>query len=192
MRSFSDDDSINIAIKKLWIFDFDGVLLDSVGVKTAAFGKMYSHYGENIQAKVVEYHEKNGGMSRFDKFRHFESNVLGMEVSEREIEHLSEKFSNIVLQDVIDSPEVQGADKVLEFCEKNGHICAIASATPERELNTIVTKKGWQSKFASALGSPATKSENITKLIHEYSMTPRQTIFSAMPPMMKRQPKHAL
>ena len=34
--------------KKLVIFDFDGVLVDSVNVKTEAFGLMYKDYGSDV------------------------------------------------------------------------------------------------------------------------------------------------
>ena len=39
---------------KAIIFDFDGVILDSVNVKTKAFELLYEEYGPEIQKKVVE------------------------------------------------------------------------------------------------------------------------------------------
>ncbi|MEE9509964.1 MAG: HAD hydrolase-like protein [Candidatus Bathyarchaeia archaeon] len=50
-----------------FFFDFDGVLADSVEVKTRAFAKLFESYGPEIQARVVEHHRKNGGMTRKDK-----------------------------------------------------------------------------------------------------------------------------
>ena len=51
------------------IFDFDGVIAQSVEVKTEAFADMYKEYGKAVVNKVVQHHEDNGGMSRFEKFR---------------------------------------------------------------------------------------------------------------------------
>ena len=51
------------------IFDFDGVIADSVQVKTDAFAALYKPYGPDIVKKVVEHHEANGGMSHFEKIR---------------------------------------------------------------------------------------------------------------------------
>ncbi|MBT7899475.1 MAG: HAD hydrolase-like protein, partial [Candidatus Marinimicrobia bacterium] len=51
------------------IFDFDGVIADSVQVKTDAFASLYEQYGDNIVTKVIEHHEANGGMSRFKKIK---------------------------------------------------------------------------------------------------------------------------
>ena len=47
------------------IFDFDGVLADSVEVKTRAFAKLFQSYGPEIEDRVVKYHRNNGGMSRY-------------------------------------------------------------------------------------------------------------------------------
>ena len=61
---------------KAIIFDFDGVILDSVDVKTKAFKQMYSIYGDDVMRKVVDYHLLNGGISRYEKFKYFHENFL--------------------------------------------------------------------------------------------------------------------
>ena len=53
------------------IFDYDGTIADSINIKTEAFAELYQPYGETIVNKVVEYHLKNGGTSRFDKIKFF-------------------------------------------------------------------------------------------------------------------------
>ncbi len=50
-------------------FDFDGVILDSVDVKTKAFAKMFRHYGPEVEQVVVDYHLANGGVSQVQKIR---------------------------------------------------------------------------------------------------------------------------
>ena len=54
---------------KTIFFDFDGVILNSVNVKTEAFRDMYKQYGDDIAQKVVNHHLANGGVSIFEKFR---------------------------------------------------------------------------------------------------------------------------
>ena len=44
-------------------FDFDGVLVESVDVKTRAYARMFEEYGADIVSKVVDYHMGNGGVS---------------------------------------------------------------------------------------------------------------------------------
>ena len=53
------------------IFDFDGVVLDSVPVKTEAFIKLFQSYEKQHVDKLIEYHLKNGGKSRYLKIKYF-------------------------------------------------------------------------------------------------------------------------
>ena len=60
------------------IFDFDGVIVDSVGIKSDAFAHLYNSYGTQIENKVVEHHEKNGGLSREEKIKYYHKNFLNL------------------------------------------------------------------------------------------------------------------
>ena len=95
-------------------FDFDGVIAESVNVKTEAFRTLYLPFGEEISEKVVKHHRDNGGMSRFEKFRLYHEEFLGKKIDDVEVNELSEEFSHIVKQGVIDSPEVFGSHKFLK------------------------------------------------------------------------------
>ena len=53
---------------KAIIFDFDGVIAESVNVKTEAFASLYEPYGKDVVNKVEQHHLANGGVSRFEKF----------------------------------------------------------------------------------------------------------------------------
>ena len=86
------------------IFDFDGTLVDSIDVKTNAFAEIYEPYGQLIVEKVIKYHIKNGGISRFDKFEYFHNKYLKKQIDSNQILALSDKFSNIVIDKVVDSP----------------------------------------------------------------------------------------
>ncbi len=41
---------------KAIFFDFDGVLADSVEIKTLAFAKLFEQYGKEVVNIVVEHH----------------------------------------------------------------------------------------------------------------------------------------
>ena len=57
---------MNLAGLEAIIFDFDGVLVESVDVKTRAFASLYEKYGQKVVAQVEDYHLNNGGIARFE------------------------------------------------------------------------------------------------------------------------------
>ncbi|MDN5339305.1 MAG: hypothetical protein PWQ30_414, partial [Euryarchaeota archaeon] len=52
------------------ILDFDGVVVESLPLKTAAFRKIFSFTSPEHLDEIIAFHLENGGMSRYDKFRH--------------------------------------------------------------------------------------------------------------------------
>ena len=86
------------------VFDFDGVLVESVDVKTHAYARLFKEYGKDIVSKVVDYHVKNGGVSRFVKFRTIYSKILKKPLSEDIFKSLCDQFSNIVVDEVVAAP----------------------------------------------------------------------------------------
>jgi beta-phosphoglucomutase-like phosphatase (HAD superfamily) len=45
---------------KAVIFDYDGIISESLNVKTDAFAEMYRPYGIEVEHKVIKYHEVHG------------------------------------------------------------------------------------------------------------------------------------
>ena len=70
---------------KAIIFDFDGVILNSVNVKTEAFKELYKQYGSAVVKKVEKYHLENGGISRFEKFKYYHKNFLNIDLNSVEM-----------------------------------------------------------------------------------------------------------
>ena len=123
-----------IQSKRLLVFDFDGVLADSVEVKAEAFAEIYKPYGSEVVKKIVRHHRKNGGVSRFDKFKHYHKTFLQQEIGQEDVDELAKSFSRIVVDKVIASPEITNAGSFIkQFC-KNGTVSVINSATPTKEI----------------------------------------------------------
>ena len=75
------------------IFDFDGVIAESVEIKTEAFRDMYAPYGKEVSDKVVDHHLKNGGMSRFEKIPFYHRSFLGKDLSKSQIVDLGKHLA---------------------------------------------------------------------------------------------------
>ena len=92
-----------------FVFDFDGVLANSVEVKTRAFEQLYLSHGPEIAAAVVRHHRENGGMPRRLKFKHYEATFLGTPADNDRLDQLSNQFSALVVDKVVAAPEIPGA-----------------------------------------------------------------------------------
>ena len=47
--------------------DFDGVIKESLDIKADAFESLFSKFGNDISQKIRKHHDKNSGISRFEK-----------------------------------------------------------------------------------------------------------------------------
>jgi len=161
---------------KAIIFDFDGVLVESVDVKTEAFAQMFKDKGQEIVSKVVEYHLAHGGVSRFEKFKYFYKNFLKEELSEVKLKDLCDKFSDIVVNRVVSAPWVKGAKEFLENY-KDKYDFFIASGTPENEIREIVKQRQISSFFRAVYGSPETKDQITARILSNYKLNPIEVLF---------------
>ena len=161
---------------KYIIFDFDGVLAESVQVKTDAFFKLYSKYGQKIVEKVIEHHKANGGMSRFKKFSYYHKTLLNIELSKNEIKNLSNTFSDLVMNGVIESNEVPGASWFLNKYFKIKHYW-IVSATPTNEIQHIAEQRGIANYFVEIYGSPTDKIKNVCDIIEKNNLDNNKIVF---------------
>lgn len=140
------------------LFDFDGVIVESAEVKTEAFRKLFEKDYPKYAEKIVDYHKGNMGISRYVKFRYIYERILRQSYSQKEERELGKRFSDFVVNEVLQAPFVAGA---LEFLKRNHERYAmyVVSGTPETELATIVDKRGIKSYFKGVYGSPRKKEE---------------------------------
>jgi HAD superfamily hydrolase (TIGR01549 family) len=161
---------------KAIIFDFDGVILDSVDVKTKAFQQMYSIYGDDVMRKVVDYHLLNGGISRYEKFKYFHKNFLNISISNAEVDHMASEFSKIVFNKVCNSEYIQGALEFLNYSHDK-YLTFICTGTPESEIKKILESKKLIKFFNSVYGSPKTKVEIIKNIMIERNLNANEILF---------------
>ena len=158
------------------IFDFDGVIAESVQVKTDAFASLYEKYGDNIVTKVIEHHEANGGMSRFEKIKLYHGFYLNKAITNEEIEDLANQFSKLVVRKVIDSPYVPGVFKYIQKCYEKYNLF-ISTGTPTNEIKQILMGRGIVEYFIEIYGSPEKKSVHLSKIMFKYNYYPNELIF---------------
>jgi HAD superfamily hydrolase (TIGR01549 family) len=157
------------------VFDFDGVLVESVDVKTRAFVALYEEHGKDVAAQVAAYHLAHGGLSRYEKFRHCHKALLGLEISPAEERALGERFSALVEDAVVAAAWIPGAREFLESW--SGRLpLYVASGTPEDELLRIIQRRGMAKYFAGVGGTPAKKGELIARFARASGVPPSRVL----------------
>jgi HAD superfamily hydrolase (TIGR01549 family) len=162
-------------VGSLIILDFDGVILESVSVKTDAFRRLFSFSPDHVD-EIVQFHIDNGGMSRYDKFRHIYAKILREDLPQEKFEALSDRFSELVEEAVARAPFVDGAPEFLDYASERFPLY-IVSATPEDELKRIVARKGIDRFFTTICGSPAKKKEHIERILKEKRLDCQEVLF---------------
>lgn len=149
---------------KAIFFDFDGVVVESVDIKTKAFIKLFEREGNDVIKKVVKYHLKNTGISRYEKFRYIYKKILNRTLDDKEFNILCSKFANLVVDGVLKAPYVKGAKEFLENYASE-YKCFVTSATPQVELEEIILKRYMSHFFKSIYGAPTKKSDAVRNIL---------------------------
>ncbi len=158
------------------IFDFDGVIAESVQVKTDAFATLYAAYGTDIVRKIVKHHEANGGMSRYEKFKIYHELFLNKTITEEENSALANHFSDLTVGKVIAAPYVRGA---LEFIKKSydKYKLFISTGMPTEEMEKILAGRKIANYFTDVFGSPTKKTVHVSNILNNYNLDPNELIF---------------
>lgn len=157
-------------------WDYDGVIADSVNVKTSAFEEMFEPYGEEVMQKVLAHHKQHGGISRVEKIDYSFHHFIGQPLSPRALEEQCAVFSNLVKQKVIEAPLVAGAESALKTLQPLVPMFII-SGTPQDELIDITNEINLSRYFKRVLGSPVKKPVHVTQLLTEFQLDPSFCVF---------------
>lgn len=151
---------------KCLVFDCDGVLLDSVPVKTRAFGRLAEPYGDEARDRFVMYHTLHGGVSRTLKFAWFFREILGREITPAESAEWGDLFAQYALDEVRKCAMIPGAKEVLE--KWHGVLpMYVCSGAPQEELMLVLRERGLDVFFDGIHGYPPIKDKILASLVME-------------------------
>jgi len=158
------------------LFDFDGVILDSMKIKGDGFKELFKEYDEELVSKLEKFHYENGGVSRFEKIRYFYNEILRQEVSEEKVLELADKFSKIIEKKLYNNENL--IEETVEFIEKNHKRfnLHIVSGAEHNELNKLCNFFGISKYFISINGSPTAKEILVKNIISKYNYKKEETV----------------
>ena len=160
---------------KVIILDFDGTIVDSVGIKNAAFMELFKDFPEYLD-EIMAYHLSHNATIRFEKFEFIYTNILTQPYGEDIKENLSRRFSNLVFDKIVGCPFVEGALEFLEFFVRIMPLYLV-SMSPKEELNRILLSRGLKRYFKKVYPSNFTKTAAISDILQAEALQPGEAIF---------------
>ncbi|AXJ01694.1 Phosphoglycolate phosphatase, HAD superfamily [Cyclonatronum proteinivorum] len=148
-------------------WDFDGVLLNSNEIRDKGFAEVLKEYPAAEVDQLLAFHQQNGGLSRYVKFRYFFEKIRGVSISESEIQQWAERFSVIMRELLTDSGlQIQETINYVRRNHTRVHMY-IVSGSDQEELRFLCKAHGIASYFKRIHGSPTPKKEWVGTILKE-------------------------
>ncbi|WP_029655287.1 HAD family hydrolase [Marinobacter daepoensis] len=152
---------------RTWLFDCDGVVLNSNRIKTDAFFRAAEPYGAGYAQQLVDYHVQNGGVSRYVKFQRFLTDIVGRKDYEKEeLDRLLADYAGFVEQGLLSCEVAPGLDRLRALTQPARWF--IVSGGDQEELRSVFRQRGLDALFDGGIyGSPSTKDDILAALERE-------------------------
>jgi phosphoglycolate phosphatase-like HAD superfamily hydrolase len=151
---------------KIILWDFDGVIIESNSVREAGFREVLKSFPNDQIEALIDYHNLNGGLSRYVKFRYFYEHIRKETITSKEVDELAFHFSEIMMKLLI-NPDLL-ITPVINFLHdqfNTGKIMHIVSGSDQIELRELCKSLSIDSLFHSINGSPTHKSKLVRTII---------------------------
>lgn len=152
----------------VFIFDCDGVILDSNALKIKAMQRTLEKVSADRRAILtcIEYFRKNFGRSRFHHINTFVQDILNVPETEKKkryeaiLSGYSEQCKSLYLKADI-------TPGFLDFVQRLQGNLYVASGSEQEELRFIFKQRGLDPLFSEIYGSPDTKQSIIANIIDQ-------------------------
>ena len=157
------------------LWDFDGVILDSMDIRDSGFEKIFSKFDDSKTKLLLEYHRLNGGLSRYVKIRYFYEKILHQKIEDQQVLEYAQRFSDIMRKDLV-NPKNLISDTV-DFIRINHHNYNfhIVSGSDQNELRYLCNSLGISNYFKTIHGSPTAKNILVKELISDHGYSKKET-----------------
>lgn len=147
------------------VFDCDGVILDSNAIKNAAFASVSATFGPSRSAAFVDHHQRHGGISRNEKFAWLLDVLLEVPACDREplMAQLLHDYAAICARELLRCRLIPGVEALLAAIP-NTAVAHVVTGGAENEVRSIFRERKLDRYFASILGSPTSKRDNMLAL----------------------------
>ena len=159
-------------MKKIILWDFDGVILNSNTETEFAFRYVLQNHSKDEIEQLLNFHNMNGGLSRYVKFKYFYNNIINENLTDSKMNLLTNSFSEIRLNR-LSNPNLLITD-TLKFIKNNydKYLMHIVSGSDGTELRSLCNNLEIAKYFKSIDGSPTPKNQLISELLKMNNYNP--------------------
>lgn len=139
--------------------------MNSNEVRDKGFEEVLAGFPQDQVTLLMDFHRKNGGLSRYVKFRYFFENIRMENTNDVQIQEYANKFSVIMLQLLLDEKLL--IQETINFVENNfeEYIMHIVSGSDQKELRAICKYLDISKYFKTIEGSPTAKNILVRDII---------------------------
>lgn len=161
--------------KKNILWDFDGVILDSMDIRTTGFKEVLQNYPGAQVDQLIQYHKNNGGLSRYVKFRYFLKEIRKEKNCDGLVQELSRNYSRIMRRNLGSKNRL--IPEVHEYIVANyqDYRMHIVSGSDGEELRYLCEKLDLLKFFVSIEGSPTPKIKLVSNILRKYHYQEQET-----------------
>ncbi|MEX1002974.1 MAG: HAD-IA family hydrolase [Crocinitomicaceae bacterium] len=157
------------------LWDFDGVILNSMEVRDIGFEKIFEDYPDEMVEELLDFHRYNGGLSRYVKIEHFYKNISKEDYNQEDIQRKAEGFSEIMRAELPQKKYL--IEDALTFIREyyNAIPFHIVSGSDQNELRFLCKELDITQYFISIHGSPTPKKQLVKTLLEENNYNREKT-----------------
>lgn len=175
----------------IYIFDCDGVILDSNQLKIEAMkNALEAHFSaQDLIIECIDYFRHNFGKSRFHHVAHFLDNILDIKKEQRN------KLEQLILADFSKQCRTlylmaQLTPSFMAFLDQCKGKRYVASGSEQGELRGVFAQRGLDVHFDGIFGSPTPKAELIQRILEQEQNTNAVMFGDAESDMSSAQQNH--
>ncbi|MDA8661396.1 HAD hydrolase-like protein [Schleiferiaceae bacterium] len=157
------------------LWDFDGVIIDSNSVREFGFREVLKEFDPEQVEQLIDFHNANGGWSRYVKFRYFYEEILKRTISESKVQELASSFSSIMVKRLPNSELlIEETVRFIQEMHLQGKQMHIVSGSDGKELISLCEQLELSKYFLTINGSPTPKSALVKAIIDNGNVSTSQ------------------
>ena len=157
------------------LWDFDGVIIDSNSVREFGFREVLKDFDTEQVEKLIDFHNANGGWSRYVKFRYFYEEILKRPITDSKVQELANRFSSIMIES-LPNPKllIEETVRFIQVMYSQGKKMHIVSGSDGKELRSLCEQLELSKYFLSINGSPTAKPDLVRSIIDDTNISSSQ------------------